>query len=123
MKIILDTSFIISCVRERIDFLDTEKFGILLVPVQVISEIEELYRTGKGKHREIASIALKILDSNRVMFKEIDLKEDYVDRGIINYVSGKKDMAVATLDRELKRKLKGEARIVTLKARKRIYID
>ena len=121
MEIILDTSFILTCIKEKIDFLDAERFGKLLIPKHVIDELENLKEKKKGRERERAELALAILKKSGL--KEIDLEKNFVDAGIIKYVQDKKDIAVATLDRELKKKIKGKTRFLVIKDRKKLEID
>ena len=106
-KVILDTNFILTCVKQKIDFLDEIKFmGIMvLIPEEVLKEIKKIKNSGKKLHfRENAKLALKILDKNE--FKKIKLDTAEVDKGLVNFAKKNKDVIVATLDRELKEKIK-----------------
>lgn len=106
-KVILDTNFIITCVKQKIDFFEEIKFmGIdVLIPEEVLKEIKKIKSSGKKLHfRENAKLALKILNKNK--FKKIRLDTAYVDEGIVNFAEKNKDVIVATLDRELKEKIK-----------------
>lgn len=106
-KAILDTSFILTCVKQKIDFLDEIKFmGIkVLIPEEVLDEVRKIMKSGKKLHfRENAKLALKILNKNG--FKKIKLGTAHVDKGLVNFAEKNKDVIVATLDRELKKKIK-----------------
>jgi len=106
-KAVLDTNFILTCVKQKIDFLDEIKFrGIeILIPEEVLEEIKRITDFGKKLHfRENAKLALKILDKGE--FKKIKLGTAEVDKGLINFAEKNKDVIIATLDRELKRKIK-----------------
>ncbi len=106
-KAILDTNFILSCAKQKIDFLDEIKFiGLdILIPEEVLKEIEKIRDSGRKLHfRENAELALKIL--NKGGFKKIRLGTSDVDKGLMNLAEKNKDVIVATLDRELKRKIK-----------------
>ncbi len=120
MEVILDTNFIITCVKEKVDFFQAEKFGKLLIPKQVVFEIEDIFNSREGKHKENASLALKIIEQNHKLWKEIDLEDNYVDRGIKKYAENNKEIIVATLDKELRRKLKGKAKFLSIKGKKKI---
>src|SRR3989344_5151052 len=109
MKIILDTSFILSCVKEKADFLDSEKHGNLVIPKQVIKELEKISKEGEREEKENSCLALQIIEKHKEKFDILCLKKNNVDLGIIEYAQGKNDIAVATIDKELKRKLKGKA--------------
>ena len=119
-KVILDTSFILSCVKEKKDFIQAEDYGEFLLPELVVKELKKKAEEGKGKEREVAELALEIIRKNKKKFRFIKLEKGYVDAGILKYAQDKERIIVATLDRDLKRKLKGKARILTLRARKKL---
>ncbi len=119
MKILLDTSFILTCIKENKDFLEAEKYGNLLLPEGVLEELRKKKETGK-KESKLARIALDIINKNKNKFEIIILNEKHVDEGIVKYAN--KKIIVATMDREMKKKLSGKSRILTLKAKKRIEI-
>lgn len=104
-SVILDTSFILSCIQKKIDFFEEiELMGMqVIIPKQVISEIKGIAQSKKKlKFRESAKLAIKILEKNS--FKKIDLKSKNVDNGLIN-MANKKNYLIATLDKEIKEKV------------------
>ena len=106
-KAVLDTNFILSCVKQKIDFLDEIQFmGMeILIPEEVLKEIEKIRDSGKKLHfRENALLTLKILDKKE--FKKIKLGTQDVDKGLVNFAEKNKDVIIATLDREIKKKIK-----------------
>jgi len=106
-KVILDTNFILTCVKQKIDFLEEIKFmGIdVLIPEEVLDEVRKIMNSRKKLHfKEDAKLALKILNRNK--FKKINIGTADVDKGIANFAEKNKDVIVATLDRELKKKIK-----------------
>jgi len=117
-KAILDTNFILTCVKQKIDFLDEIKFmGIkVLIPEEVLDEVRKIMKSGKKLHfRENAKLALKILNKNG--FKKIKLGTAHVDKGLVNFAEKNKDVIVATLDRELKKKIKKPKLVIRGKKR------
>lgn len=105
MKILLDTNFILSCIRKKIDFFEELMEYEILIPKQVIDEIKKISASKKKlKFRDEANLALKILEKSR--FKKIKLEDDYVDKGIRKFAQKNQDIVVATLDEALKKKLK-----------------
>ncbi len=110
-KIILDTNFIISCIRNKIDFFEELVEYHILIPKQVLNELKKLN----------AELALKILERNKKSFLVIDFKKRYVDKGIINYVKKDPKVIVATIDRELKKKLKNPKMVIRNK--KKLVIE
>jgi len=106
-KVVLDTSFILSCVEKKIDFFDQlELNGVkVIIPKQVISELN-----GLSKSNNSAKISLQIIKENK--FKEIDLKSKKVDRAIINLANKNKDLIIASLDREIKENVENQKFII-----------
>lgn len=125
-EVVLDTSFILSCVKKRIDFFDADRFGRVLIPLEVIGELKKISEKGKGKEKATVSLALQIIEKNKEKFRKIKLGKKFVDAGIKDYVKKKSKeeryIAVATLDRELKKSLKGKARIVSVRKNGRIEV-
>ena len=111
-QILLDTSFILTSIRNKIDFIEELTFkGLkILVPKQVLQEITRITESKKKlRFRDEAALALKVLENSE--FKKIDLKSKNTDNGIVKY-SEDHDVIVATLDRELKRNVKGQRLII-----------
>lgn len=110
--ILLDTNFIVSCVKKKIDFFEQleELFpgSKILVPLQVIREIKELSGKGKIADREAAKLSFAIISQKKQENLEIiDLKKGGVDKGILDYAPEKKTTFItATLDKKLRKKLK-----------------
>lgn len=75
------------------------------IPKQVIVEVE-----GLAKSRDDAKVALKLLKKNS--FIEIDLKQKNVDNALIKFAEKNKDVVVATLDREIKKKVKNSKLVI-----------
>ena len=120
-NVILDTSFILTAIKYKIDFLDGIKFlGLTpIIPKQVINELEKIKESKKkGKFKEHAEIALKIFEKKKI--KKIDIKHDYVDKGILNYAKKDKGVIIATMDKELKNKLPNRKLII--RAMKRLEL-
>lgn len=117
-KVLLDTNFILTCIKQKIDFFEEIKLmGIqILIPKQVINEIKKITNSKKKLHfREDANLALKFLEKNS--FKEIDIKNRNVDKGLINFAKENKDAIVATLDREIKNKIQNPKLVIRGKKR------
>lgn len=105
-KAILDTNFILSAIRKKINFFeDIEFMGFkIIIPNQVIDEIKRISESKKKlRFREEAKFALKLLNSET--FEKINIKGKYVDTALINYAQENPLIAIATLDKELKKKI------------------
>lgn len=120
-KAILDTSFILTSIRQKIDFFEEiEYLGLkVIIPEEVIKEIRRIAESGKKLHfRENASLALKILDKKN--FESISLEDENVDRGLTNLAKKDKNFIIATLDKELKYRIKRP--IILIRGKKKIEI-
>jgi len=102
---VLDTNFILTCIKEKIDFIEGLQFQgfTLVVPEQVIGELEKLSKR-KGAVSSRAEFALRLLNSHNL--KKIDLETRKVDFGLSRYSKNNLDSYIATIDSELKRKVK-----------------
>ncbi len=109
-QVILDTSFILSCARQKIDFFEEILHGGMqaVIPIQTISELEGLK----------AELALKMLNKNE--FETIDIPGKDADTAIINISKKNPSAIIATLDRDLQKKLKNPKMII--RGRKRLEI-
>lgn len=104
-KAMLDTNFILTCMRQKIDFfryLEMEGFQIL-IPVQVIKELENIVGSNKKLYfRENAKLSLDLLKKNN--FMKIYLKTKNTDNGIVRFSKKNPGVTIGTLDREIKKK-------------------
>lgn len=104
--VVLDTNFILSCIRKKIDFFHEIKFmGLtVIIPEEVTEELEKIVKTGKKKFSDEGKIALKLLNINE--FKKVKLNIKNVDNGIVKIAKENENYIIATLDREIKSKIK-----------------
>jgi rRNA-processing protein FCF1 len=120
-KIILDTNFILTCVKQRIDFFEELKnWGAkIIIPEEVIGEIKRIVNSRKKAHvRRNASLSLLLLERNREFFEQINLENKNVDEGLIELGKNEENI-IATLDREIK---KGTKRNLIIKRKKMLEI-
>jgi rRNA-processing protein FCF1 len=119
MEILLDTNFILTCVRQKIDFFRAgdeiidEKIR-WIVAEEVLKELRDLSRRkgGKIKDKQAAKLGAEIAEK----LKKIKLNNKNVDKGIVDYLSKHKKTVLATLDRELKKKISNK--VLTIRAKK-----
>lgn len=99
---LLDTNFILTCIRQKIDFFEEVKFmGFeIVIPREVIEEIK----------KKKAETALKLIEKSS--FKKINLRTKNVDNGIIKYAAENPEVIIATLDREIKNKTKNKKLVI-----------
>ncbi len=106
MNVLLDTNFLVYCAKQKIDYKEiiptiiTQKHEIV-VPRQVVEELKKLSQNaGKYRDREAAALALRLLQANKIPV--IELPGRTADDALIH---GSKKGVVATIDRELRRKV------------------
>lgn len=123
-KVILDTNFILSCIRHKIDFFEEiSLMGIqIIIPNEVISEINR-FRYKKTE----AGIAVNLLENNKNLFETLELGKGHVDNKIVNFVKAHdnkdQEIIVATLDREIKEKLKQKRnKLMVIRGKKTLEI-
>lgn len=123
MEIVLDTNFILTCVKQKIDFVElaeqlTDKKISWIVPQQVLNELGCLKdRVGmKTADKEAATLSFEILQMIKPKIVELG-RGPNVDIGIVNYIKGK-DIVLATLDKGLKNRV--DNKILTIKGKKNI---
>jgi rRNA-processing protein FCF1 len=121
-KVVLDTNFILSCVKNKLDFFDElSLMGIRpIIPQEVLSEIVRL----KNKKTE-AQVAFALIDKNPSNFDRLTLSSSkgHVDKLIIDYVMEHEDVLVATLDKEMKEKLaKEHKKVIVIRGLKKLEV-
>ena len=119
MEVLLDSNFIISCVKKRIDFItQLEEQGFkVLVPLEVYQELKDLKLKLSRNDRIAIDTAFEILDSKAI--KKMKLGNDSVDRGLIS--KGKEGFYIATLDNAIRNEVPN--RIIIFDAQKRIGVE
>lgn len=104
MEAILDTNFMISCLRRKIDFVGRlrEEGFTIKVPREVMQELKDLKKKPgiSRDSRLIIDLALKMIEENKEI-KKVGFGEGTVDEGLIKM--GKKGVYIATLDAAVKR--------------------
>ena len=113
MKILLDTNFILTSVKQKVDFpsLADELFDEKvewIVPVEVVGELETLSsrRGEKIKDKLSAQVSIEFVKILRA--KKIKLGGVNVDDGIVDYLKKHEGVVLATLDKELKKRVGGK---------------
>jgi uncharacterized protein len=103
-QVLLDTNFIITCIKQKIDFFDEiPLMGIqIIIPDKVIQELEKLKK----------SSALILLENVNDKFKIIPLKGKNVDNSIINYAKENPNIIIATLDEGIQHKIRNKKMII-----------
>jgi len=127
MKIIIDTNLLMAIGQFKVDIfreLDriiTEKYELCIID-RTIDELKKIKENQKGKHKTAAKLALAIVKSKQP--KIIKSKEDKSVDDLIVDLAKKEKIAVATQDKELKKKLKeNKAKIIVLRQKRYLVLD
>ncbi|NIO44234.1 MAG: hypothetical protein GTN36_01605 [Candidatus Aenigmarchaeota archaeon] len=114
MKIILDTNFLIDCIRFKIDLKSELRGDKLFVLDSVVFEIEKVMERGT-KESTLAKLALDFINRNKI--KVLKSKEKNTDEALVSY--SKKGYVIATHDKVLKNKLKKtNAKLIYIRQKK-----
>ncbi|MEM5778428.1 MAG: hypothetical protein QXD43_02305 [Candidatus Aenigmatarchaeota archaeon] len=118
MKIILDTNFLIDCIRFKIDISSELLGNELFVLNTIIFEIEKITKRGT-KESALAKIALEFIKRNKI--KILNTNKE-TDNALIDF--SKQGYVIATHDKALKSKLKKiRAKIIYIRQKKYLVID
>ncbi len=111
-KALLDTSFVLTAVRQNVDFFrELEEMGfVILIPKQTLRELESMKKSEKGKVKANAELALKVVHAHGYKLVEIEGKN--TDNAIINFAKENPRAAIATLDSEIKKKVKNQKIVI-----------
>ena len=107
IQTILDTSFILSCIKNKIDIFEELLEYKILIPEQVIKELN-----GLAKKNMDSKLALKIIQKNKSKLTIIQIIGKNTDNSIINYARKNPDVIIATLDDGIKSKVKNSKLII-----------
>jgi len=126
MKILLDTNFILTCVKQNTHFdsaadeLIDEKIE-WVVPQDVLNELGYLKdKSGmKIADKKAAEISFEVLQNLNPEIVKLPGKNPNVDIKIVNYIADK-DIVLATLDKGLKDRVKNK--ILTIRGKKNLEI-
>jgi rRNA-processing protein FCF1 len=119
MKIILDTNFLIDCLRFNLDIKSELAGNEIFILDDVIFEIEKIAKR-KTKEYVLAKLALEFVAKSNIKILKADEKD--VDKSLISY--SKQGYAIATHDIKLKNKLKRlNSKIMFIRQKKYVVIE
>ena len=119
MEVLLDSSFVISCLRRKIDFiseLEQQGFTVLL-PKEVFQELKDLKKKVSHEDKSAIEVAMKLFEGKKT--KGISLGNTSVDQGLIE--KAKKGYYIATLDAAIKRQAKN--RVVISNSQNSVIVE
>jgi rRNA-processing protein FCF1 len=126
MKILLDTNFVLTCAKQKIDFPNIAEQIIdekieWQIPQDVINELGNLKdRKGmKRINRHAARLAFEIIEAIKPEVIQLPERNPNVDIKIVNYILGT-DIVLATLDRNLKSRVNNK--ILTIRGKNNLEL-
>jgi len=126
MKVLLDTNFILTCIKQKIDFPSLADESIderieWLIPQDVLNELGNIKdRKGtKVADKNAAELSFEIIQNLNIKIINLPGKNPNVDIKIVNYIIGK-DIVLATLDKKLKSRVNNK--ILTIRGIKNLEL-
>lgn len=117
MRILLDTNFLISAVKFKVDIWQALRGYELFILDVVLEELEKLAK-GRSKDAQFAKAALQIAATKDL--KILHAKEKSTDIALLEH---SKAYAIATQDIELKEKIKAAGgKVIFIRQRKYVMI-
>ena len=130
MEILIDTNFILTSINQKIQLFENLKKEFpeykITIPFEVLGELEKIKenKDSKIKERESAEIAIFLIKKQNIKF--ISLNSKNVDSGIVIYIIKNPGIIVATLDKELKERIRKkvpETEFLTIRQKTRILLE
>jgi rRNA-processing protein FCF1 len=109
---VLDTNFILSCLRKKIEFFDeiSGRGMKIIIPNEVVAELRKFALGGKKSLQAEAKVALAVLEQND--FTKANLNSRNTDNGIVEFARKNRDFIIATLDKEIRNKIKNRKMVI-----------
>mgnify|MGYP001599530001 FL=1 len=129
MEAILDTNFIITCVKQKIQVFDVikdmQEISEIAIPLEVTNELEKIQKNPKfnKSEREAAELSLFMIKKKNLTITILGTKE--VDSGLLRYCI-QNPCIIATLDRNLKEKIRKKSpktKFLTIRNKRKIEIQ
>ena len=119
MRIVLDTNFLIDCIRFKVDLKSELAGNELFILNSIIFEIEKIVERGT-KESTLAKLTLEYI--KRKHLKILKPKEKNTDLALLNY--SKKGYVIATHDRVLKNKIKkAGGKVIFIRQKKYVVFE
>ncbi len=126
MQILIDTNFILTAVKQKIDIQEkineaTSKQVEWLIPQDVLNELGSIKdrKESSPSDKQAAKLSFQILKTLNPIIVDLPGKNPNVDIKIVNYILDK-PIALATLDKNLKSRVKNK--ILTIRGKKNLEL-
>ncbi len=124
-RIVLDTNFLLIPAQFNVDiFTEVQKICDFPYELHIIEttlkELDNIMKKGEGKAKQAAKLALELVKAKDINIMSSDVA--YVDKAILDIAD--ENTIVATMDRELRKKLKNKGvRLITLRQKKYLTLE
>jgi len=107
-KVLVDTNFLVYCVKKKIDFFEFCQLNgfLVIIPLEILKEIDRLISSSKSSLANVLKSIKKIIEKEK--YEAISIKGKYVDSGIINYLKKNPEIFLATMDEKLQKLVKNK---------------
>tara|TARA_Y100000310_G_scaffold185433_1_gene185508 strand:+ start:368 stop:757 length:390 start_codon:yes stop_codon:yes gene_type:complete len=129
MKAILDTNFIVSAIKNKIQLIESleelPEVSEIVIPLEVLTELEKIMQSPETtqSEKEAAELAELLIKKKNLTITPLGTPD--VDAGLLRYCT-QNPCILATLDRNLKERIRQKAKetkFLTIKEKKRIAIQ
>ena len=115
MDIVLDTNFILTCAKQGINFVSLaneliDEEIIWIIPQDVLNELGDIKdrECTNNNDRGAIELGFELIQSISPKIIELKGKNPNVDIKIVNYLLDNKRAVLATLDKDLKKRVKNK---------------
>lgn len=127
MEILLDTNFIITCIKQKLDFFSITEELVSesikwILPDKIFHELVKISNSKdkKLKDKQAANLFQELYKENSKKIREIKLNIENVDDSLVAYCNSHPEMVLATLDKKLKSRVTNK--ILTIKDKNYLQI-
>jgi rRNA-processing protein FCF1 len=127
MDIVLDTNFILTCAKQGINFVSLaneliDEEIIWIIPQDVLNELGDIKdrECTNNNDRGAIELGFELIQSISPKIIELKGKNPNVDIKIVNYLLDNKKTILATLDKDLKKRVKNK--ILSIKGKKGLVL-
>lgn len=128
MKVLLDTNFILYCLKKKIDIeeelkrINEDSLLEIIILSPIIKELEEFCskKNKKLSDKEKTKIFLNMLKEKAIDAKIIDAKQKNPDEALKIFCSKNPSVLLATFDRKLRKSVKNN--LLTIKGKRIVQV-
>ncbi|MEM4182092.1 MAG: PIN domain-containing protein [Candidatus Pacearchaeota archaeon] len=120
MKVVLDTNFIIYCLKKKIDIeeelkkLNEDPYLEIIILSSILEELERFSKDKEKKliERNLAKVFLEMIKERKINVNIVSSNQKNPDEAIKVFCSKNPDVLLASYDKELKKKIKNNFLVI-----------